>query len=165
MSDVNLAEALYRARCLLAQRPRGLIRDHAVAVEHELVAALLDAGHDPGTTALDADALKLRLMTAGAGATQAAGLKQALDEAAELSGSQSVWRELERFTHFCARMRLSKPGQALISDDKQLPVYAWCRSDGRAPAADLGEAAKLYLGWTREALEQFWQAKKGRTDG
>lgn len=161
MSTTNLAEALYRVRLLQSERPRGLVKDHANAIGHELSAALIDAGCDPGTTAEDADALKLSLTgrepPPGYGKSSAAVgcLEAALEKAAERHGSHSVWRELERFTLFCSRMRLSRPGEALIEDDKLLPVYRWCRSGGRAPATDLAEAAKLYLGWTGEALEQF----------
>lgn len=170
MSDVNLAEALYRVRLLKDERPRGLIKDHAQAIEHELVAALIDAGCDPGESAEDADTLKLRATGRkpaagyGAGAGAVGCLEAALEQAAERHGSGSVWRELERFTHFCARMRLSKPGEALIEDDKLLPVYGWCRTEGRAPATDLAEAAQLYLGWMGEALEQF-RNRKGRSNG
>lgn len=157
MSATNIAEALYRVRLLQDLRPRGLIKDHAQAIEHELSADLIAAGLDPGTTPEAADALKLDLQRQPRHQPRpaAGSLQSALEQAAELSGSQSVWRELERFTHFCARMRLSKPGEALIADDKLLPVYVWCRASGRAPATDLAEAARLYLDWTAEALEQF----------
>ena len=158
---INVADALYFVRCMRPEKLRGLTKAYASDIERALCAALEAAGHAPGETAADADALKLRLMGQtlpagyGEGSAPSGRLEAVLEETAELTGSDSVWRQLERFTLFCSRMRFGKPGSGIVEDDKLLPVYAWCRAYGREPAADLAEATELYLAWTRETIRQF----------
>lgn len=167
---IHVADALYFVRCMQLEKLRGLTKAYAGDIERALCAALEEAGHAPGETAEDADALKLRLMGQtppagyGEGSAPTGRLEAALEETADLTGSDSVWRQLERFTLFCSRMRFSKPGLGIVEDDKLLPVYSWCRADGREPAADLTEASELYLAWTQEAIQQFKAMRAGRAD-
>jgi hypothetical protein len=154
-ADVNIAEALYRVRCLQLRKPKGL-RSELSGLEHELRAALMELGHDPGETAEDADTLKIHLMFPTDAASEHQGkLEQTLEELADRYGSGCVFRQLERFTLFCSRMRFAEPGSELVEDDPELPVYAWCRADGRTPAADLSEAAQLHKRWYQQAMRLF----------
>jgi hypothetical protein len=167
MSAVRLAEALYHTRSAKDLKPRGLIRDRVLAVEHELVAALADKGHDGGESAADADGLKLELMNGASQKTESLPvdrLDALLEQAADVSGSENVFRELDRFATFCNRMRFAEPGAQLIDDDPGLPVYGWCRREGRAPGSDLAESAQLFLDWTTAALQQCWRGH-GERDG
>lgn len=143
------------------RKPRGLGSELS-SLEHELLAALGELGYDGGQTAADADSLKLELMGGsspagyGEGSGPVAGrLEITLEDLADRYGSGCVFRQLERFALFCSRMRFAKPGSGVVSDDPKLPVYPWCRTNGRSPATDLAEAAELHQQWYEEAMRQF----------
>jgi hypothetical protein len=169
----DLAEILYQARCGLASKPRGIIKFHLEMIEAPLAGLLREGGYDPGITADDADYLKLSLMdipTRSLPAPPEPKVKivnqiiekdivaHLLDEASSVSGSECQFRELSRFQEFCIRMRYKD----CIPDDPEIPVYQWVRDhNDKAPAADIIEAAKLYLEWTREVCRKFLESRLG----
>jgi len=156
----HLAEALFQLRSLsglgkLCLKPSA--RPYLEDADREVVIALAALGYDAGSTAVDADALKLQLMGRavpegyGGDAGPAEGrLELALQELADRFGDGNVFRQLERFTLFCSQMRFS-----FVPDDKLLPVYPWCRAEGRQPAGDLAEAVQLFEQWQEAAAAQF----------
>jgi hypothetical protein len=149
MDLVPIVDALYHARCLVALKIKGLAREHVGYITQALTEVLREAGEDPGATALEADELKMRLMGTMPVDAQLSRLEPCLESTADANGSD-VFRELGRFHEFCLRMRFAKPENPLLQDDPVVPVYAWCRRDGRGPAHDIQGAAKLYVQWTSE---------------
>jgi hypothetical protein len=173
----DLAEALYHVRCLKALKPKGLLKTHVDYAEHPLVGLLRAEGLDPGTSAEEVDNLKLHCMGQAPAYLQEGGMvargrvEAVLEEAAAVTGSGDDFRELGRFQLFCMRMKFSRPVDypndpeipdflqshqgPLVEDDKEVPVYTWCRSQGRSPAITVAEAADLYLRWTEEVCKRF----------
>jgi hypothetical protein len=178
----DLVEALYHVRCLKALKLKGLPKVHVGYAEPPLVGLLQAEGLDPGTSAEEADNLKLHCMGQAPVYVQEGDMvvrgriEAVLEEAALVTGSGDEFRELGRLQLFCMRMKFSRPvdypsnpeipeflqskAGPLIEDDKEVPVYLWCREHGRSPAVTLAEAADLYLQWTEEVCRKFKEQRR-----
>lgn len=73
LSAAEVAEILYRMRCIESVRTGRewremgpIVKDHCRYTAGVLASSLRHEGHDPGSTAEDADRLKLRLIRGGA---------------------------------------------------------------------------------------------------
>lgn len=168
---IALVEALYRLRLVAAYRVKNdaqaMMRDGIVAAERELAAILRRAEIDPGTTAQEADALKLRFLRREVDVLPPPlDFVRLLEEAAEADGS--AFRGLQitvgRFAEFWQRAFYAVPrtnpmtGEllpAVLPDDPVWPVGAFLERHERPDGADVAGWLQLYILWSKEAHAAF----------
>lgn len=171
---IDIVEALYQIRCARTQKVSPLVKMHLEFAEGPLVRSLEEVGLTIGKTAAEADQAKRFVMDAkDENAVDKVlevrireevkvpfpvdTVQQALEDASRISGSDSVQRELGRFTQFCSRSIYAKPDGPLIEDDPEIPVYSWIRERCRngVPFEDVSAMANLYVDWTKEVCNAF----------
>lgn len=176
---LKLLNALHYVR-LIKERKKldPLVRGDASYAHAALDEAVRRTGLNPGQTAEEADELFLKIQRNECAPHDSSApdspvvmtvdlISEYLKKAAEESGSEDVFVEMNRFNVWLFRVRYAgrlvinegTPEERVIEpscdDDKELPVYTWVRSNGRHPPGDLADAAQMYLDWSREAIGGF----------
>lgn len=172
---IDTVDALFHVRCCLdAKKLDGVIKIHLGEARTSLEAAVRELGHDPGKGALDADALKIRLLREPEPEPEpvvepaTVSFEALLMEAARIDGSEmrGLHVQLGRFHDFWSRAvyaipRVDARGEtipAVLPDDPIAPVGPYMVGKERPGPDDLVGWARLYVGWCRYAAECLREA-------
>lgn len=172
-------EALYNIRCALeaSKKTDSIVKMHLQYAESALKMGLTNTGLNVGVTSNDADQAKLAVLKIKDNNAQIVvertvekikevkievkvptdHVQTCMEKAGDISGSQSVHKELGRFNEFVHRAIFCNPDESLMPDDPDLPVYEWIRKkcpDG-IYTNDLYAMGNLYVEWTAEVGKIF----------